>query len=220
MEAHRASLEDGQNFHVEVLATFGGQGYLAEGVRKLLEPKRSGQGACDHWFSASLGEALESIRQAIDNDQHACEMQASISNTNADIAASVPANPAWFSKKARARIRLLRASMKRRRETSAMDVLRGDALCVMQNSRIQGEVKVGRSMNVNKRRQGLQGCHNFRMLIHAVFPGRGYLEKHVHAALEAQRVKNMPGKEWFYGMSSMAISAISSAIANQKASEN
>ena len=110
--------------------------------------------------------------------------------------------------------------MKRRRETSAMDVLRGDALYVMQNSRIQGEVKVGRSMNVNKRRQGLQGCHNFRMLIHAVFPGRGYLEKRVRAALEAQRVKNMPGKEWFYGTSSMAISATSSAIANQKASEN
>ena len=100
VEAHRASLRDGQNFHVEVLATFGGQGHLAESVRKLLEPKRSGQGACDHWFSASLGEALESIRQAIDNDQHACEMQASISNTNADISASVPANPAWFSKKA------------------------------------------------------------------------------------------------------------------------
>ena len=57
VEAHRASLEDGRNFQVEVLATCGGQGHLAEGVRRLLEAKRSGQGACDHWFSASLGEA-------------------------------------------------------------------------------------------------------------------------------------------------------------------
>ena len=51
-----------------------------------------------------------------------------------------------------------------------------DDLYVMQNSRIAGELKVGRSQDVEARRRALQRSQYYRMLVLAVFPQAGKIE--------------------------------------------
>jgi|AACY02.16.fsa_nt_gi hypothetical protein len=53
-------------------------------------------------------------------------------------------------------------------------------LYVMQNSRTPGELKIGRSQDVEARRCALQRSQNFRMLVLAVFPQAGHIEGRVH----------------------------------------
>ena len=72
-----------------------------------------------------------------------------------------------------------------------------DDLYIMQNSRIPGEFKVGRSKDVTARQKDLQGSQNFHMIVHAVYPGAGHLEKRVHELLVACRLDGFPGTEWF-----------------------
>ena len=65
------------------------------------------------------------------------------------------------------------------------------------NERIPHEIKIGRSADVVKRCLALQGCQNFRVLVHAVYPGHGRLEYQVHQALKGVQVHKGPCKEWF-----------------------
>ena len=53
---------------------------------------------------------------------------------------------------------------------------------------------------------------NFHIVVHAVFPGRGYQEDHVHKLLADKRVANVLGRERFRRTSKEAIGAVSSAI--------
>ena len=50
------------------------------------------------------------------------------------------------------------------------------------------------------------------MVAHAVFPGRGHLEDHVHKLLADRRVASVPGREWFRYAPKEAIDAVSAAI--------
>ena len=72
-----------------------------------------------------------------------------------------------------------------------------DDLYIMQNSRIPGEFKIGRSKDVRARQKDLQASQNSHMIVHAIFPGSGHLEKRVHDILTACRVQGVPGQEWF-----------------------
>ena len=93
-----------------------------------------------------------------------------------------------------------------------------DDLYVMQNSRISDEVKVGRSMDPEKRRRALQASQNYRMNILAVFPGAGHLEPLVHGMLAYCRVHDVPGREWFKCNPQTAFGAIGTALGEQKQS--
>jgi len=87
------------------------------------------------------------------------------------------------------------------------------SLYLMENSRIPGEIKVGRSRNPHHRARNLSVAHNFSLKLVATFPGEGRLEPHVHALLAEHRV---PGasKEWFRVNRKRAFSAISHAMDN------
>ena len=86
-------------------------------------------------------------------------------------------------------------------------------LYVMQNSRISGELKIGRSQDVEARRRSLQCSQNFRMLVLAVFPGAGNIEGCVHEMLTYCRVtEEAAGREWFRCSPQTAFSAIGQAL--------
>ena len=70
-------------------------------------------------------------------------------------------------------------------------------LYIMENSRLSGEVKIGYSKDVERRRKELEAGQNFKMIVLAIFPGKGYLEKRVHAHLGSFRVTEYTGTEWF-----------------------
>ena len=91
-------------------------------------------------------------------------------------------------------------------------------LYVMQNSRIPGEVKVGRSMDVEARRRSLQRSQNFRMLVLAVFPQAGHIERCVHETLAYCRVPEevAAGREWFRCSPQTAFSAIGQALGESR----
>ena len=65
VEAHRASLEQGQNFFVLVEAVFPGKGELIGAVQTKVGHKRCLCGPCGDWFCVSVTEALEAIKEAI-----------------------------------------------------------------------------------------------------------------------------------------------------------
>ena len=89
---------------------------------------------------------------------------------------------------------------------------KADDLYIMQNSRIPGEVKIGRSVDVIQRRNQLQASGNFYMKTNAIFRGYGYLEYEIHPLLETQRVQNVAGVEWYYCEPEDAITLIHSLI--------
>ena len=61
VESRRKSLEAGQDFHVEVVATFPSKGRLEAEVHKALEDKRSKRGVGMEWFDCSVEEAVACI---------------------------------------------------------------------------------------------------------------------------------------------------------------
>ncbi len=63
-EKRRRGLEACQNFHLELLATFPGKGYLEPEVHKRLEERRSTRGAGTEWFRIDLQGALEAVAKA------------------------------------------------------------------------------------------------------------------------------------------------------------
>ena len=70
-------------------------------------------------------------------------------------------------------------------------------LYMMENSRIPGEIKIGLSNNVERRKKELEAQQNFKMNVLAIFPGKGYLEKRVHDRLKEFQVTEGAGNEWF-----------------------
>jgi hypothetical protein len=73
-------------------------------------------------------------------------------------------------------------------------------------------VKVGRSRDTRRRAAELGACHNFRMVIHAIFPGKGHLEMAVHDRLNWARMSNGSSIEWFRVTPPEAIAAANSVI--------
>ena len=98
-------------------------------------------------------------------------------------------------------------------EADEEDPVHLGSLYLMENSRIPGEIKVGRSRNPHHRARNMSVAHNFSLKLVATFPGEGRLEPHVHALLAEHRV---PGasKEWFRINRKRAFSAISHAMDN------
>ena len=58
-------------------------------------------------------------------------------------------------------------------------------------------IKVGRTHDVSARLGQLEGGHNFRLQLLAVFPGLGQFEHRVHALLSRYRATDGRGQEWF-----------------------
>ena len=88
-------------------------------------------------------------------------------------------------------------------------------LYVMQNVRLPGELKIGRSQNVQERVKTLQTAQNFRIRVVAVYPGAGRLENTVHRILRKRRVEDGPGQEWFRSSRKRAFSAIAQAMESE-----
>jgi hypothetical protein len=89
----------------------------------------------------------------------------------------------------------------------------------MQNPRLPGELKIGRSSNVELRRRSLQSSQNFTIDVLAIFPGAGDLEPLVHKILSNCRVTGVAGREWFRCGTETALGAISLAlgVSNERA---
>ena len=85
-------------------------------------------------------------------------------------------------------------------------------LYIMQNSRIPGEIKIGRSNNVPRRKKDLEQAQNFKMNVLTIFPGKGYLEKEVHKRLKDFQVTGCAGTEWFKCSFGEAVQAIDQVI--------
>jgi hypothetical protein len=60
-EKRRRQLEGGQAFHVEILATFPGQGALEGQVHEALAAHRNEEGAGREWFNLSAAQAIAAI---------------------------------------------------------------------------------------------------------------------------------------------------------------
>jgi hypothetical protein len=84
-------------------------------------------------------------------------------------------------------------------------------LYIFANTLIPGILKIGRSIDVERRRLSMQQSHPFNLITVATFPGAGHLELRVHAALSALMVDG-PGREWFRVSPSDAIHAIAIAM--------
>ena len=248
VEAHRASLELGQNFRVDCVAIFPGKGGLAEEVQNCLHARRCSRGLCEEWFSVSVDEGLDTIRQVLckqltaaaesegpgaggaalslpsheagtparaseappgkDEDGQRAELSLAreVGSTRGALCTS-----RWFSAKARTRMRNLVSALKRRSVLTEASAPKDD-LYILQNSRIPGEIKIGRSTLVSRRRNQLQAAQNFHMRIHAIFPGRGDVEPYLHKMFARRRVRGVPGEEWFYFEPKEAIDAVSAAV--------
>ena len=88
-----------------------------------------------------------------------------------------------------------------------------DDLYVMRYKDIRKDVvKIGRSVDPDKRRATLEACHDFRVEILAVFPGRGHLEARVHEHLSTRRSQRGAGTEWFKVSAQQATETITNAI--------
>ena len=61
----------------------------------------------------------------------------------------------------------------------------------------------------------LQSCQNFRIRVHAEYPGYGGLEHQVHEALKTLQVQDVSGTEWFLCTPAEAMEAITTVIASE-----
>ena len=86
-------------------------------------------------------------------------------------------------------------------------------LYIMKYSFDNTAVKVGRTQDVEKRRQQLQSCHNFVMEVVALFPDAGHLETAVHTALAPHRSSRGAGREWFAVDTHTAIAVVTGIMA-------
>jgi hypothetical protein len=89
-----------------------------------------------------------------------------------------------------------------------------DDLYIMRYKDIRRDVvKIGRSNDPEKRRRGLEACHDFQVEIVAVFPGWGHLEALVHDHLAQHRSRRGAGAERFRVSVQRATETITNAIA-------
>ena len=72
-----------------------------------------------------------------------------------------------------------------------------DSLYIMENPRIPGEVKIGRSQNPEERAKQLSAGNNFRLVVRHSYGEKGFLEKTLHQKLKRRRVEEGAGIEWF-----------------------
>ena len=72
---------------------------------------------------------------------------------------------------------------------------------------------MGRTHDVSARLGQLEGGHNFRLQLLAVFPGKGWAEHTVHALLKSYRATSGRGKEWFQVTLAQALFAVALALA-------
>ena len=73
-------------------------------------------------------------------------------------------------------------------------------------------IKVGRTHDVSARVGQLEGGHNFRLKLLAVFPGLGAQEHKVHTLLKSFRATNGRGKEWFQVTLAQALLAVAKCV--------
>ena len=71
VERRKNDLESGQNFFIDIVAVFPGNGALERIVHSRLEDKRSHIGYGTEWFNITVDEALDSVRQVILEHDHA-----------------------------------------------------------------------------------------------------------------------------------------------------
>ena len=85
-------------------------------------------------------------------------------------------------------------------------------LYALQYSTVWDSIKIGRSSNVQSRIRCLEKGHNFRMVLLAVYPGKGHLERHVHQQLKGYQSSFGAGNEWFDLSADYALKVISEVI--------
>jgi len=72
-----------------------------------------------------------------------------------------------------------------------------DSLYIMENPRIPGEIKIGRSHSPEDRAKQISSGNNFRLLVKYSYGGKGFLEKTLHHKLKLLRVEGAASIEWF-----------------------
>ncbi len=82
-------------------------------------------------------------------------------------------------------------------EFAVTEELTPDALYIMENPRIAGEIKVGRSRDPEERAKQLCAGQNYRMIVRRTWGEKGFLEKTIHHKLKRRRVEEGAGVEWF-----------------------
>jgi hypothetical protein len=87
-----------------------------------------------------------------------------------------------------------------------------DSLYIMENPRVPGEVKIGRSHNPEERAKQLSTGHNFRLAVRRSYGTKGFLEKTLHKKLKSRQVEGGAGVEWFSVSVEQASLLIESAI--------
>jgi hypothetical protein len=92
------------------------------------------------------------------------------------------------------------------------------ALYIAYNSRIPGEIKVGAAKNPHSRLALMERSHNFRLVVHWIWPGMGHLETAVHRVLAPQRVSLGLGREWFACSPEFATAAVKEVVGRHEAS--
>ena len=87
-----------------------------------------------------------------------------------------------------------------------------DALYIMENPRIPGEIKIGRSRDPEERSKQLCAGNNYRMVVRRTWGMKGFLEKTIHHKLKRRRVEEGAGVEWFRVSVEQAETIIAAAI--------
>ena len=85
-------------------------------------------------------------------------------------------------------------------------------LYVLQYSTVWDCVKIGRSSNVPGRIRELEKGHNFRIVLVAIYPGKGHLERRVHQQLKGYQSKFGAGSEWFDLSADYALKIINEVV--------
>ena len=101
-----------------------------------------------------------------------------------------------------------------------VEELTPDSLYIMENPRIPGEVKIGRSKNPEERARQLSNGHPFWLVVRRSYGCKGFLEKTLHQRLKSRRVGGGPGTEWFKVSVEQASVLIESAILEDELAKN
>ena len=80
-----------------------------------------------------------------------------------------------------------------------------------------GPFKIGRTNCVEARVAQLEASHCFRIVVHAVFPQRGGLEKQAHERLAPYQAQGFRGREWFNCPLSTIIQVIAGYVEDPQA---
>lgn len=83
------------------------------------------------------------------------------------------------------------------REFAVAEELIPDSLYIMENPRLPGEIKIGRSHHPEERAKQLSSGQNFRIVVKHSYGEKGFLEKTLHHKLKSRRVEQGAGVEWF-----------------------